>query len=32
MIYHVSDIEGREDLIERRRIVDVPTHVTAYRY
>ena len=30
----MSDIEGREkeeDLIERRRIVDVPMHVIAYR-
>ena len=34
IFYHVSDVEGREkvageDLIERRRIVDVPTPVVA---
>ena len=32
IIYHVSDVsreKGREDLIERRRIADVPTHVIA---
>ena len=31
IIYHVSDVgveeKGKEDLIEHRRIVDVPTHV-----
>ena len=35
IIYHVSDVEvkreGTEDLIERRRIVDVPMHVIAYQ-
>ena len=35
IIYHVSDVEGREkgreDLIERRRIVNVSTHVIACR-
>ena len=27
----MNDVEGREDLVERRWIVDVPTHVIAYR-
>ena len=31
IIYHVNDVEGREDLTERRRNVDVLTHVIAYR-
>ena len=29
IIYHVSDVEGREDLIECRQIVDVLTHTVA---
>ena len=27
IFYHVNDVEGREDLIECRRIVDVPTPI-----
>ena len=30
-IYYVSDVEGREDLIEHRWIVDVPMHVITYQ-
>ena len=34
MIYYMSDMENREksrkDLIERRRIINVPTHVVLY--
>ena len=26
----MSDVGGREDLVEHRRIVDVPTHIIAY--
>ena len=27
----MSDVEGREDLIEHRRIVNLPMHIIAYR-
>ena len=26
IVYHVNDVEGREDLIERRKIITVPIH------